>query len=239
MKNILNLFNKRTEKENVIKAADIPAPNYRISICIPHSREFISTESAFSILALSCPPGITRSLTTKDIQPINHCRNEMVKDSMENPSLTHVLMIEPNIKIHPGILWEMLMEDADIVSVPCFDTLSPHNPNIYQMINNEYVSYSEYDRASSRLVKINATDPGCVLIKKSVFDKITPWFIYNNDYKESDMFLFTKRANEAGMKLLATRLVQCHRMANIEITYGFFKEQRAYLESKKNGDDKK
>lgn len=219
---------KEKRKPGIIK--DKPREvkyNHTVAILMPNSREYISTNAAFSILSMSVPPGLNRMLTTKDVSPIDRCRNEMIKEVFKVPELTHVLMIEPNLKLNPGLLWEIFSINADIVSVPCFDPEPPHGPNIYDK-NGE--SIMDFDRNMSdnkfRSIPIHSCGPGCILIKKEVLENpaLFPFRVGPN--WENEIEKFTKEASETGFSVRATTKISCETVIQTNISYSHFKYHR-------------
>lgn len=158
----------------------------------------------------------------------------MVKESiLANDKITHILMLEPDMKINPGTLWELFSLEGDIISVPAFAGITPHKPNIYK---SETEIDMDFDRTEDKKIRhkdIYATDPGCVLIKRQLFeDPSVGYFKYDDEYTKSDMFLFCERARKRNYVIRATTQLWCHRMAHSEITYRYFKEFREYEERK-------
>ena len=233
---LFNLFKKRKEEKIFNDKPKMVEYKHIVGICIPGAREFISTESAFSFMGLSCPNGVGRVMTSKDVQPINHCRNLMVQETLlANDKVTHILMLEPDVKLNPGTLWELFSFEGDIISVPVFDALAPHSPNIYKSETEKMIDFDKVEDKKIRYRDMYATDPGCVLIKKQLFEDLgVGYFKYDDDYKKSDMFSFCERARKRNYTLRTTTQLWCHRMAHTEISYRYFKEFREYEERKKS-----
>jgi len=164
----------------------------------------------------------------------------MIEETLRNPDVTHILMLEPGVKVHPGLLWELFANPTDIVAVPCFDDEKPFHPNIYKAAEIGYNKIVDFDvDPKIRKIQVDACDPGCVLIARHVIESVGK-FRYNDDYFRSDMFLFTEKAKQMGFEITATTVVHCHRIKTLEVGYNFFKEYRAIeqLKNKKTDDTK-
>lgn len=211
-----------------------------IAICIPQTGASVHPLAYTSVMALSLPKGWGRILTTIDSEPIDRSRNEMVAAALNMERVKYILMVEKDVKIHPGTLVEVLSIDADIISIPVFGEREPHHPNVYANPADRFLDFykfGEHDK-EVRAVDIFATDPGCVLVKRKVFldNRMEPFFKYNDDYFRTDMFNFTSRANQLGHSVVATTKLTAERVSTRLIGFGDFNTSQEVEKLRKDPD---
>jgi len=203
-----------------------------VAICIPHSRHTIFSDVAFALITVSCPPGVGRSISTSDIQPISQARNFMVAEALKNPRVTHILMLEPDVEINPGALHEILSPlagDPDIISCPVFGPYPPYESNAFTCAAGGIMATHHFTVEDHRYIDLDSTGPGCVMFKRKCFDQTKPlWFEEAADRKSSDVREFTGYFAREGWKVKASSKCFCNIISTQKVGHEY---RRQYIKA--------
>jgi len=183
-------------------------------------------EIFYSFLGLKKPQG-TRLTKIKGV-PADVARNEIIK-KLEKDWL---FFMDSDQTFHPESLMKLLSWGLPIVSGVYFKTPGKPIPHIYKYAGEEkgkpvYKSLIEevFNFLDGKEIKETATvlpsehkdliecdgvGGGCLLVHKSVIDKITPpYFQYTDDSTGGEDFYFCRKVKDAGFKIFCDPGVIC------------------------------
>lgn len=130
--------------------------------------------------------------------------NRIIKLALEN-NYEWVWLLDDDHVFEPDILMNLLNRNVDFVFPMCLQRMPPFNPVLHKSLEEGgNCSGFENLKGKSGIVDIGnwSTGKGCVLIRRSVFEKISyPWFengILTSQSTASDTY-FCKKMNDAGV----------------------------------------
>jgi hypothetical protein len=148
--------------------------------------------------------------------------NQLVKDSLADPLVTHIFMTEMDMILPDDCLVKLVEMDKDIATGIYF--LRSNDPNrrgqpcLYKrplMSMSEKSKEGNYGHAPVTLFptdepfRIDCAGLGCILMKRKVFEILPePWFDLNAKKFGSDIY-FAKHAKDAGIETWANPKVLC------------------------------
>lgn len=166
------------EVKPVEPAVDVPAPVAKkppfVMICVPSGRswEARTSTSVAGLMTFSALNGISVGIINLEGSMITKQRCDIVEMVRKN-NADYMFFIDSDMKIPPDALIRLLKHDKEIVGatynkrVPPFETLG----------RLKGPKPSEEELAKGGLREAEQLPGGCLLIKMSVFEKITwPWF---------------------------------------------------------------
>jgi hypothetical protein len=132
---------------------------------------------------------------------IDTARNNLVNAVIDNPEITHLLMIDDDMTFEPDFAVRLLQHDVDIVGGLAFKRREDYQPCVYR--KNEKGQYIPILPEIFQEVDIVGT--GGIMIKVEALRKMKfPWFETVYDEKGtywSVDFQFCKKAKEAGCRI--------------------------------------
>ncbi len=124
--------------------------------------------------SLQLPEGSIRQRVKGGSVPQN--LNKIVDEAISN-KCTHVFIVEDDSMFHPATVINLLTHDVPVVAGLCPNRNPPFFPYIYQDSSDKGIQYRALTKRDRGLIKVGATGMGGILIKTSVFDKLTkPYF---------------------------------------------------------------
>jgi GT2 family glycosyltransferase len=156
---------------------------------------------------------------------VANCRNKAVADFLQAKDYTHLLFVDDDVYVPQETLLRLLMVNKDI-ACGCYPSIK-HRPGELQVVT--YVVVKErggwHRNWFKGVRKVEAAGTGCMLIKRSVFDRIAfPWFrwgeyLIEGQYKEqSDDVDFCTRCNQAGVEVWADGDVRCGHVKPVDVS---------------------
>lgn len=135
--------------------------------------------------------------------------NTIAKTFLEHPDhLEWLLLIEDDHLVPQDALIRLLAHNVDIVSALYVQRRIPFTPVIFDAINEKgQVFYRPLKKGDKGLVSVKACGGGCLLIRRRVFETLTPpyWFYGDSTFVDAcnHDINFSKKATAAGFKLWA------------------------------------
>lgn len=151
--------------------------------------------------ALILPEGSIRQRVKNGSVPAN--LNVIVAEAQKN-ECTHVFIVEDDSMFHPATVINLLTSDKDVVTGLCPNRNPPFYPYIYKKVNGGEIHYRQLMNDETGLIRVDATGMGGILIKTSVFDKLTrPYFkyTYEGEQEWGQDILFAKSLIAAGIEI--------------------------------------
>ena len=146
---------------------------------------------------------------------IDSQRNEAVSCMLKDPEATHLLFVDSDMVIPKDALIKLFKEDKDIISGLYFHRNPPHLPHLYKTENDGLIPIQNYEK--NKIVEADAVGAGCLLIKRSVFEKLSQFvktadgaqqFFVTTPTIGEDIF-FCELAKKHGFKIFCDTSARC------------------------------
>ena len=175
-----------------------------VAICVPHSgtvsMEWV--ESTWGPLRYIPQPDFAKTHRLSKGVPLDVTRNELVKASLEDKSVTHILFLDSDViaESPPDInqaLRTLLSLNVPVVS-GLYRAKKQHGEYPYAMwVKNPHgIGYLNMDSWTGNWLKVSVIGFGFVLIKREVFETVPPpWFLWEDVGPSEDFYaceLFAK-----------------------------------------------
>ena len=125
-------------------------------------------------------------------------QREGLVDMARDANATHVLWIDSDMIVPPDSAQRLLSHRVDVVAGNYVTRQYPHKTVAYSKFN-DWNSYVTHDSASmDTLTRVDAVGMGCILMRMSVFDRLTKpyfqtqWVPETNDHMGEDFTLCSK-----------------------------------------------
>ncbi len=119
-------------------------------------------------------------------------------------SFDYIFIVEDDSMFGPDTVLRLLQHDKDVVAGLCVSRQAPFMPYIYQAVGNDEILPRPLLPEDTGLIKVAATGMGGILIKTSVFDKLTkPYFhtFFDGEIEWGQDILFAKSLVKAGIEV--------------------------------------
>ena len=163
---------------------------------------------------------------------IIHDAREYVVNKFMESDCSHLMFIDSDMTFHPQSVQYLLRHGKDFVTAKAFKRVYPYQPCFYTKLQVypkiELESPIEYGNG---LLPIEGCGMSCVLISKSVFEKIEkPYFFPIPEVGEDLSFCY--KVKEAGIKMYCDTTIQFGHVAHVEIVEDDFKKALIQLKEK-------
>lgn len=177
-----------------------------VQISIPNYRKTVVTVLAGWLFSIIPPEGWTYLLDFVSKQPVDACRNEIVKRFLEQDQAEWLFMIDDDIVPWPTIL-EMTQYNKKVISALCY--IRKNGVPITTCVlkrKADWVKYGGMKEGTGEPLEVQGVGTGAVLIHRSVLEKVKPpWFrfTYNADgtMRQGEDFYFSQKVKKAGYSL--------------------------------------
>lgn len=192
----------------------------KLTICVP---AYGAIPPAFFQNFMSvihhCMKKYNTQFITKEIQPVDKARNELIKLAMQRDP-DYILFIDTDNLIAPEgvdyLINTMKEKSADLVSALYFVKGKPYYPVLREYRNGLFWKIEDVN--IGEIIKIDGCGMGSCLIKADVFKKTSyPWFKFNyemNGEEESQLaedLYFCRQMINKGLKMYCdTRVISSH-----------------------------
>lgn len=196
-----------------VKAVQIAIPNYRQTV--------ISTLAGW-LFSVVPPEGWSYLLDFVYKQPVDACRNAIVKRFLEDNPAEWLFMIDDDIAPWPTVL-EMVEHKKKIISALCYIHKAgvPVSTCVLKR-KKDWVKFGGAGEGSNEPLEVQGVGTGALLIHRSVLEKIKPpWFrfTYKTDgtVLQGEDFYFSQKAKKAGYSLWLDSSRPCGHIHPIDI----------------------
>jgi GT2 family glycosyltransferase len=153
------------------------------------------------LIRMSHIPGVSIDISPYP-GPLDACRNRMVQKLLSREE-EWLLMVDADIVPPDNALFELLSHEKEIVSAPSL--VRKGNEAAPLILRREGEEYRSMHNPEG-LTEVDATGTGCILVHRSVFQRIPPpWFEFvldqNGLLKRGEDFEFCERARSAGFSI--------------------------------------
>lgn len=185
--------------------------NKKILITVPIYKD-CHTETFNSIWNLEIPEGYEVDLRFFKGYGIDTSRN-LAKMAVAMGGYDYQFTVDGDMSFPPDTLKRLLALDADIATGLCFMKENDPLPCVFDYCPGEHKIFQRIvkgevrNRAKNGPFEIGGCGFGVVLIKRSVYDKITEDFVYS-PYCGEDL-KFCWRAQELGLKIMLDPEILC------------------------------
>lgn len=132
---------------------------------------------------LVLPEGSQRLRAKGGSLPSN--RNEIIKKAQEG-GFTHVFLIDDDNMVAHDFVSRLLAHDKDVVAGHCLQRLPPFRSYVFGGMNEEGKLGFQNLTVETGLVKVTGVGTSGILIKTSVFDKLTKPYFYHTFRSETE-----------------------------------------------------
>jgi GT2 family glycosyltransferase len=188
-----------------------------VLIGIPHRDQalvdpkFIT--SLFANVFTSAEAGITVGLHQAFGHPLDHVRNSIVNHFLGEKKATHLFFLDSDVLPPPDAIPRLIKHKVPIVSGLYRERRQEHRPIIITTPKRRdgklgFCFPYRYKPPRNRLVSCDVVPAGCLMIERSVFEKLQrPWFHIDKQYGEDIYFCLCAR--KAGYRILVDTGVDC------------------------------
>ena len=150
---------------------------------------------------------------------IADARNSLVAQALQDGA--SYLMMADTDQVYPqDALTKLLSHKVDICGVKVHSRWFPYAPVFYRGSVGKYQFIPNEEMYSGKLVEIDATGTGCLLINMEIFDRLEPpWFKFdmNKGNPVGEDIYFCHKAREAGIKIYVDTSIEVGHLATMEI----------------------
>lgn len=199
--------------------------------CVAH------TSREFAVNQIGDVPGAS----VTDRMYTHTAENRCVETFLSFPSLTHLFFTEMDMILPRDAIIKLLAVDKDIVSGAYFlrgaNPAERGQPCMYkrpaytfpgQSKRNEEQNYGQFPVSifpQNKPFRVNCSGLGCLLIKRSVFERLKfPWFDLAEGKYGSDLY-FGKHVADAGIEWWVEPAVKCGQIDYYEVNFEDYKWQ--------------
>lgn len=150
--------------------------------------------------------------------PFDHARNELVRRMLKDGS-KHIFFLDDDVLPSPDAYEKLSSVPCEIVSGLYWKRQGRIVPTLYREAHPlpEPIHIPE---GGSPVIEVDYAGGGCLLIHRSVFERIRyPWFEWKVDKEDlpvsdrmGEDFTFSKKARQAGLRIMARLDVRCKHM---------------------------
>jgi hypothetical protein len=155
---------------------------------------------AMSLASLKLPENTTLMISPRAM--IDTSRNLICQKFLEDPSYTHLVMIDDDMTFDYDFVSKLLEADVDIVAGLAFKRRSEFTPCVFKLKQEDKQYYPVLPEVFQ---EVDIVGTGGIAIKAEVFKKLKfPWFetYYDKDGKHWSVdFDFCIKAKKAGFKI--------------------------------------
>jgi GT2 family glycosyltransferase len=179
----------------------------------------VSWEFCVTFSELQRPPGTLVKFEPRVYQ-IDVARNNQVDAFLRETEFTHHLWLDDDIVlIHPDSILQLLSRKLPIVSGVYSRSEWPYYP-IFLRENKaakDYeLMYTNSSYPKNRLVKVDAVGAGLLLVRRDVYEKLTPpYFVWQAKHGE-DVY-FCKKVRDAGFQIYVDTNVEALHMVRVPV----------------------
>jgi len=153
------------------------------------------------------------------------CNLAQARDSIVSQALlngaSHLLMCDTDQTYPPDTIARLASHDVDVCGVLVHRRWPPFDPIFMRgSLKTGYEHVLEDAMYSGKLIEIDATGTGCLLINMSIFDEMCgPWFKFDTIRGSvvGEDFYFCNRIREAGFRIFVDTSIEVGHLATIEI----------------------
>ena len=150
---------------------------------------------------------------------IADARNSLVAQALHEGA--SYLMMADTDQVYPqDALTKLLSHKVDICGVRVHSRWFPYAPVFYRGTVGKYQFIPNEEMYSGKLVEIDATGTGCLLLNMEIFDRLEPpWFKFsmNREKPVGEDIYFCHKAREAGIKIYVDTSIEVGHLATVEI----------------------
>ena len=172
-----------------------------IAVCIP-SIGLVHWRFAADLMALQLPYSTRVIWQVRTM--IDTARNLLIRKSLEDITVTHILMLDDDMTFSQDFLMRLISHDVDIVGGLAFKRTPDYHPCVYRKKKetDEHVPFLPL-----HFSEVDAIGTAGLLMKRQVFEKIAypyfeTWYDKNNPDKHYSVdFDFCIKAKKEGFKI--------------------------------------
>jgi hypothetical protein len=175
----------------------------------------VSLQWALMLKNLQVPPG-TRYLSSSGV-PVDTARNSIVDDFLKT-NAEWLFFLDTDLHVPPDVIGRLMQRRLPIISGLYHTRIPPLVPCVWKVTEQ---GRQQIPFKVGELIEVEACGAGCLLIHRSVFDRIDkPYFdwtlgrIPEKIRGMSEDFIFFEKCRRAGYKILVdTGIIAVHEMA--------------------------
>lgn len=172
----------------------------RILIAIP-TLDTIKVETVINLFSATAELKYEAKLNVHVSSVVHDARNKLVEDAKRS-GCTHILFIDSDISFPADAINKLVEDDKDIVGGLYYRKQIPHLPCINDKEGDRLLIPRNFPR--TRLFEVFSIGTGFLMIKTSVFEKISEPYFYFGTYKKHSIgedVYFCIKAQQHGFKV--------------------------------------
>ena len=215
------LFGKRRANKWVTPGNDY----FRLSIGLPHSDELMLKQFVVSFILMSKPFDWSFQVPTLKAHDFAAVRNSLIEKSILE-GCTHLVMMDTD-QIYPQDTLLRLLQHKDkaVVGTRVHRRYPPFDVLMFRGNVKELHHVPDEECFSGKLVKVDSTGTGCLMINLSILPDIpAPWFAQEEGVGE-DIY-FTNKVSQCGKEVYVDTSIEIDHMTQYLVnrsTYELFK----------------
>jgi GT2 family glycosyltransferase len=146
-------------------------------------------------------------------------RESIVMQALQN-GCSHLLMCDTDQTYPADTLAKLAAHDVPVCGVRVHRRYPPFEPIFMRGNLDRYERVPEEEMYSGKLIEVDATGTGCLLINMSIFDSIpAPWFKFDEHKGRpvGEDFYFCNKVRKAGFRIFVDTSVEVGHLATIEV----------------------
>ena len=164
-------------------------------------------------------------------------RNSIV-ETAQNAGCSHLLMMDTDQGYPPDTLTKLLSHNVDICGVLVHRGWFPFEPILQRGTSAKFKYVGDDEAFSGKLIEVDATGTGCLLIKMEVFDELVqPYFfegVVDGEWMGED-FYFCIKAKKAGKHIFVDTSVEVDHLRRFAINKTVYQIFKQLSGGKQNG----
>jgi len=193
----------------------------KLGIALPNVQDTYPSEFVDSFCQITKPAHLY--LKPNGGGPIDAVRNDLVQKALMC-DCTHIWMTDTDQVYPQNVLMRLLSHDVDIVAAKVHKRYPPYDPILLRgtLDHFDVVPDEEWSKDDGKLVEVDATGFGSVLINMEVFEKIgRPWFnfdLYNSKEPVGEDIGFYTKAKAAGYRVFVDCSIKIGHLVRMTVT---------------------
>jgi len=152
-------------------------------------------------------------------ESIANARNSLVEQA-QIEGAKWLLMCDTDQVYPPDTLTKLLQHGKDVCGVRVHRRWPPFDPIFYRGSIGQYQNVPDEEAYSGRLIEVDATGTGCLLINMEVFDEMAfPWFAFGvkNGKAVGEDITFCSKVRESGRQIFIDTSIEVGHLTVMEV----------------------
>ena len=215
-------FRRKRERTGGMLAIGFPLVNDEIPVPFFLSDELMNKPDKYTLLVPKFPHGPWSC-------NLAEARESIVWQALREGA-SHLLLCDTDQTYPADTINKLASHDVDVCGVLVHRRWPPFDPVMFRGEHPKYGHVPDDEMFSGKLVEVDATGTGCMLINMAVFDVIESPFFKFDTYKEGETtkpigedFYFCNKVRKKGIRICVDTSVRVGHLTTVEINETFYK----------------